>query len=172
MPGHLRPFRQSDLDTFTTFWCLPEVAQFMPDRVITPDAAKHALIERVFSWELTKPGDCRWYAITEHGAFIGEVMLHWRPSGRGEIAYALDPEYRGRGIATSAALDMLRIGFDQLRLQRIYGACMPLNDRSAHLLQRLGMHPEGQPSAPPLEADWCDLHVYSMSNEDWAVKAA
>lgn len=172
MPQHLRPFRRADLDAYTAFWCSPEIAQYMPDRDVSKAAAKVALIDRVFSWELNKPGDCRWYVIADDDTFVGEVMLHWRRTGYGEIAYAVHPDYRGRGIALDAARTMLQIGFEQLHVERLYAACMPFNNRSAHLLERLGMHRDNHPAVVESETDWRGLDIYSISEIEWVRKAA
>ena len=61
----------------------------------------------------------------------------------GELGYVLNPEYHGRGIATEAAREVLRFGFETLGLHRIEARFMEGNEPSRRVMERLGMSFEG-----------------------------
>jgi RimJ/RimL family protein N-acetyltransferase len=74
--------------------------------------------------------------------FAAFVQLD-REAGEGEIGYAIDPQARGRGIATRS-LDLLtRWGFDELGLERIELVIDVQNAGSARVAERGGYTFEG-----------------------------
>ncbi len=60
-----------------------------------------------------------------------------------EIGYVLNPEYHGRGLATEAVREIIRFGFEDLKLHRIEAKFMKENTRSLKLMERVGMRFEG-----------------------------
>lgn len=66
------------------------------------------------------------------------------PNDAGEIGYVFNPEFGGQGYATEAVEEVIRFGFVALKLHRIEAKYLGGNDRSAMLLQRLGMTFEGE----------------------------
>lgn len=64
-------------------------------------------------------------------------------NGRAELAYWLDPECWGAGLASEAAQTLCRAGFATLRLRRIDAGVFEFNRRSIALLERMGFQREG-----------------------------
>ena len=89
-----------------------------------------------------------WFAIGDAstGRVLGCCDLR-RPDcddpALGEVGYALDPTARGRGYATRAVGLLRDWGFDDLRIRRIQALVHPDNPRSARVLERLDLSPEG-----------------------------
>jgi len=79
----------------------------------------------------------------QSGSFIGRAGLrHADVEGmldEIEVLYALMPEHWGQGLATEAACECLRIGFEQLRLQEIVGFTLPTNLGSRRVLEKSGL---------------------------------
>ncbi len=65
------------------------------------------------------------------------------PSDSAEIGYVLNPVYHGRGLATEAVREVIRFGFEELKLHRIEAKFMKENTRSLKLMERVGMQFEG-----------------------------
>ncbi len=108
------------------------------------------------------------YAITLGGRVVGNCELKLRSRDQGEISYALHPDYWGRGLATAAACQLVRIGFDEHNLHRIFATCDPRNLASAAVLQRLGMSYEGRMRETALIRDgWRDSDLYSVLVHEW-----
>lgn len=56
-----------------------------------------------------------------------------------DIGYAFLPDFRSQGFAYEAALASLAFARDTLKLDRILAIVSPDNERSIHLLEKLGM---------------------------------
>ena len=83
------------------------------------------------------------YAIVETGggALVGSVGLSTilrGPLQTGDLGYLVDAEHCGRGYATEAVRQLLRIAFGELRLHRVQAAVMPSNTASLRVLARNG----------------------------------
>ncbi|MDQ7908198.1 GNAT family protein [Phytohabitans sp. ZYX-F-186] len=168
----LRPFTMGDLDPVWGYQRLPEVAEHMlwdPRDLVR---VKVALERMVKEDRLAAEGDCLSLAVVdrERGVLVGQVELVWLSDRhrQGEIGYVLDPRHQGAGFATEAAREVLRLGFEGLRLHRIVGRCSAANTPSAALLERLGMRREAHFRQSALVKNaWRDELVYAMLREDW-----
>ena len=80
----------------------------------------------------------------DDGAIMGNVMLN-RDAIRnvGDIGYIVGEKFRGHGYAFEAATELLRFAFEDIELHRVYATCWARNERSAHILEKLGFLREG-----------------------------
>lgn len=83
-------------------------------------------------------------------AFYRVSLIH----GNAELVYWLGQEYWGQGYMTEAARRMIRFGFEEMGLERIYAGCFTRNKASARVLEKLGMKYEK-----------CARHEYRKDNE-------
>jgi RimJ/RimL family protein N-acetyltransferase len=125
--------------------------------------------------DIRDEGDCISFAVVlpASGSVIGEVSLVLRSTehGGGEIGYALHPDHHGRGFATEAANEMLRLGFDEYGLHRIMAKCSALNTASARLMERLGMRREGHlVGVRRFKGRWRDELVYAILADEWRLR--
>ena len=95
-------------------------------------------------------GFSMWAVDERHGEeLVGIAGLIW-VEGHGpevEAAYVLRRDRWGRGYATEALREVLRIGHDELGLQRIVALAYPENDASRHVMEKAGMRPVGTEKA-------------------------
>ena len=78
-------------------------------------------------------------------ALVGIAGLIW-VEGHGpevEAAYLLRRDRWGRGYATEALREVLRIGHEELGLERIVALAYPENDASRHVMEKAGMRADG-----------------------------
>lgn len=61
----------------------------------------------------------------------------------GEIGYVINPEFRGQGIAVEAVREVMRFGFEVLKLNRIEAKFMEGNAASLRVMEKAGMSFEG-----------------------------
>jgi len=54
----------------------------------------------------------------------------------------MNRSYWGQGYATEAAAELVRYGFEQAGLRRIFAECHPDNLASARVLEKIGLLPE------------------------------
>ena len=78
------------------------------------------------------------------GELIGRVGL-WYPEGWPDVecGWAIHPDHWGRGYATEAAAETIRLGFATLGAPRLISLVRPDNARSARVAERLGGRLDG-----------------------------
>ena len=104
-----------------------------------PDGAAEEWIRRRVSGESPELA----FAIDD-GELAGLVGLHVkRDDDIAEIGYWIGVPYWGRGYATEAAREVMRYGFEELNLNKIYAGYFKRNAASGKVLRKLGMTLEG-----------------------------
>lgn len=84
------------------------------------------------------------------------------------LGYNLDYEFEGRGYMFEALQSGIKVIFEELQLHRIMANYMPINKRSANLLQRLGFIVEGYARDYLLINNcWEDHVLTALSQNKW-----
>jgi RimJ/RimL family protein N-acetyltransferase len=138
----LRRWTAADHEPFAALNTDPRVIEFLSQPLIR--AESDTIIERIEKhfdehgfgyWAVEAPGVA---------AFIGTVGLavprftaYFTPCV--EVGWRLAADYWHRGYASEAAQAALDFGFNQLGLAEIVAFTVPANQRSRHVMQRLGM---------------------------------
>jgi [ribosomal protein S5]-alanine N-acetyltransferase len=106
---------------------------------------------------------------TRDGKFIGGVGLNVEQDHqRAELGYWIGVPYWGQGYATEAARAMMRYGFDDLRLNRIFASHFSKNPASGRVLIKLGMGHEGcQRQHVCKWGEFLDLELFGISRQEW-----
>lgn len=112
-----------------------------------------------------------WLAITllTDGRQIGGIGLTLDAQHQhAELGYWLGVPFWGKGYATEAAREMLRYGFKDLGLQRIYASHFQHNLASARVLQKIGMSHEGCQRQHIHKWDrFLDSELYGILRQEW-----
>lgn len=94
-----------------------------------------------------KAGDFFDWAVTlkETGKMIGSCGFTRFDTANdsAELGYVINPDYKGRGIATEALLAVLQFGFESLLLNRAESKFIEGNDASRRVMEKAGMRYEG-----------------------------
>lgn len=138
----MRRWRESDRQPFAELNSDRRVMEFMPGTL--PRTASDALTERIEK-HFEEHGFGLWAAeLRETGGFIGFAGLSvptfeapFTPCV--EIGWRLAFEYWGKGLATEAANEVLRFGFQTLRLDEIVSFTVAGNTRSRRVMEKIGM---------------------------------
>jgi RimJ/RimL family protein N-acetyltransferase len=168
----LRPFTEGDLDALHAYQKLPEVARYLMWPARDREQVVTALNYRMAHPTLEKEGDVLVLAV-EHqdtGDLLGDVNLAWVSAEHrtGEFGFVFDPRFHGQGYAREAAVEMLRLGFEEMGLHRIIGRADGRNDASAKLMGRLGLRKEAHfVKNEYLKGEWTDEVVFAMLAEEW-----
>jgi len=97
--------------------------------------------------QLFEAGLAAHFAITsrESGELLGSVALRdiEREHLQAELGFWIGVPWWGRGYATEAAREVIRFGFGELALNRIYAHHMLRNPASGSVLRKIGMTQEG-----------------------------
>lgn len=74
--------------------------------------------------------------------WVGIGHAAGEPAGVLDFGYALLPEFWGQGYATEALSALLKIGFERLGADRIFGECDPKNPASGRVMEKAGLRLE------------------------------
>jgi RimJ/RimL family protein N-acetyltransferase len=168
----LRPYTRDDLEAVLDLESRPEVVRYLMwppmDR-----AAAEAFIERRLGQTAIDGDDTAILLVATvppDDRLVGEFMLRLKSSAhrQGEIGWTLHPDAQGRGYATEAARELLRLGFDELGLHRIAANADPRNAASLRLMERLGMRREADlRDVEHLKGEWVGETVYAILEDEW-----
>ena len=121
-----------------------------------------------------KDPDKIWLAITlrRDGRQIGGIGLTVDAQHQhAELGYWLGVPYWGKGYATEAARAMLRYGFHDLGLHRIFASHFKHNPASGNILRKLGMRYEGCQREHLRKWDrFVDSELYGLLRKEWEAR--
>lgn len=104
-----------------------------------------------------------------HQEIIGCGRLVLADYSSAEIGCVLRADHLKQGFGTEASLLLLSLGFDYLRLHRIWGAIFPANALAASAAQKCGMTFEGiLRDHLYIEGKWKNSAIYSILAHEWA----
>ena len=115
------------------------------------------------------------------GVIIGDLMLsvedawaqtdmHAQADGvHAELGWAISPAHGGKGYATEAVRDLIRICFEELGIRRVTAECFADNESSWRLMERVGMRRESYAVQDALhrELGWADSATYALLASEW-----
>jgi RimJ/RimL family protein N-acetyltransferase len=168
----LRPYRPDDLDAVLDLFGRADVSRYLLWEPMDLEAATALLRRRLTTNRIAKEGDGILLVVTEQATdrFVGEVMLQLTSaaSRQGEIGWSIHPDMQGRGYATEAAREMLRLGFESLGLHRIMADSDPRNAASIKVMEKLGMRLEAHHvDSMFLKGEWVGAVVGAMLESEW-----
>jgi ribosomal-protein-alanine N-acetyltransferase len=84
-----------------------------------------------------------WAAVLkENNQLIGRcgfLYQHIEDTQEVEITYLIDRHYWGQGLATEAAREAVKLGFERYKLPRIVALINPVNVASVRVAEKIGM---------------------------------
>ncbi|OLR90532.1 GNAT family N-acetyltransferase [Actinokineospora bangkokensis] len=171
----LRPFAAGDLDAVLDYQGREDVARYLLWGPLDREAARKRLLDQATRTELVAEGDRLSLACELDGLVIGDVVLFYSSvEHRGvEIGWVFHPDHHGRGYATEAATELLRLAFDELGAHRVTARLDADNAASAALCERLGMRREALfVKNEVVRGRWTSEAVYALLDEEWAGRQA
>jgi RimJ/RimL family protein N-acetyltransferase len=160
-----------DAEAMVVYKSQPEVCRYVPFEPMDLPAME-AYIEKRLRTELTEVDTGVTMCVEElaTGQLVGDVVIMWRSEQHrcGEIGYVFDPAFGGRGYATEATRELLRIGFEEFGWHRMIAHLDVLNTASAKVCERLGMRLEGQFREDEwFKGEWSSTLTYAMLEDEW-----
>ncbi len=110
------------------------------------------------------------FAITlPDGTLVGCISLRInRRFARAELGYWIGTAFWGQGYGTEAAREMLRYGFQELGLNRIFAHYLDRNPASGRVMEKIGMQYEGHLRQHVKKWEkFEDLTLYGILKSDW-----
>lgn len=191
----IRPATLADAEATWHYRRLESVAEYLPS--LPPDLPTHRsqftepmrLAHTLIVEHASEPG-VEWGQYAENApghenAVIGDLKLDvtdlWAQTEvadagadqQAEIGWAFDPAFQGRGLATEAVREALRIAFDDLAVRRCVAYCFAENQPSWRLMERVGMRCEAHHVADGYHRSgrWLDGLFYAMLADEWRALA-
>jgi RimJ/RimL family protein N-acetyltransferase len=135
-------------------------------RIPHPYEEKHA---REFLASVAKENELRLaIRLRGEGRICGGIGLHPdMQHHRAELGYWIGVPYWGNGYATEAARAVVRHGFEQFQLNRIFASHFKDNQASGNILRKIGMKHEGCMRQAIFKwGKFIDVEMYSILREE------
>jgi [ribosomal protein S5]-alanine N-acetyltransferase len=172
---HIREVLASDVDGFLRYM---QEERYWRDVPIEPPTAAWvaALLDGCIASRAKNPRTDYFMAAVDNpsGEIIGEAILHVRSSRwrQGEIGWGVIASRSGAGLATEIGRAMLRLGFDEIGLHRIFAQCRTENLASRRVMAKLGMREEGILRENVfVRGEWWSSAQSSILSSEWGTLA-
>jgi len=169
----LRPFRESDLETFIAYRNMPEVARYQGWRLPYSREQACEILNHVRDRDHPGRGDWSQLAVETKasGEMIGDVAIFVFPydDRQARLGFTIVPWHWRKGFALEATNRLLSYLFEECDFHRVTADCDPLNTPSWRLLEKAGFRREAHhvASYPMGESQWNDEYVYAMLASEW-----
>ena len=168
----LRPFTLNDVDAVQSCGGNPENVRYMSWGPNTLEQTRNFL-DFVIKRAENEP--CRDYdfavVLKETGAVIGSCGINVDGSGaKGQLCWILHLDFHKNGYGTELAAELIRFGFEELKLHRIFAPCAAVNYGSYRVMERNGMRREATHVKDfwvRIDKEWIDMAVYAILAEEW-----
>jgi len=170
----LRPFELADAARLTSLAGTREVAAttLRVPHPYPPDAAAAWIARHAQQFEAGAELTLA-ITLTATGELVGSIGLVLDAEhGLGKLGYLIGHSYWNKGYATEATRELLRYGFGELRLNRVYAEVFAGNDASSRVLTKCGMRLEGRLRQHVRKwGQYIDILVYGILAEEFAAAA-
>lgn len=170
----LREFKATDWKAVHEYASDPEVVKFME---WGPNSTREtqAFIDMAVEKQREKPRRTFEFAVTlkSDGALIGAAGMRLNPSTDevADIGYCYNKKYWRQGYSSEACARLIRMGFVDLSLHRIWATCDADNLGSAAVLRKCGMTQEGHlRSERSIKGHWRDTLLFAILRDEWEEK--
>jgi RimJ/RimL family protein N-acetyltransferase len=135
----IRMFTPDDLDDLCSIYGDPDVMRYISGHALSRKEAEDWM--RAWREQWDKLGYGMWgLELKDSGELIGHCGLQFiQNTSDTEIAYGLAKRWWGNGLAPEAARAVLKYGFEELSLDRIYALSEPPNIASQSVMRKIGM---------------------------------
>jgi ribosomal-protein-alanine N-acetyltransferase len=167
----LREFLAQDLPAVTALYSQKRVTRHMLYGPKDEASAKRHLggvlkrqqEARRDAWELA-------ITLADDPAVIGACDLTLHSHEEAEIGYLISPKHWQQGYATEAATALATAAFAQLGVDRVLSTVEIHNQRSLRVLDKVGLRWEATfRRYARSRKQWWDVHLYTVSRDDWAL---
>ena len=168
----LRPWEEKDAEDLYRYASHPDVGPIAGWSVHTNVENSREIIREVLSAPETYAVVLKenGHPVGSIGLMIGETSNIGLPKTEGEIGYWIGVPYWGRGLIPEAVREMLRHGFVDLNLSKIWCGYFDGNQKSKRVQEKCGFHyhhsSENVPCA--IEGLLRTEHITCQTKEEWS----
>lgn len=169
----LRPFTENDFEAVHAYASKLENLKYMPFGPNSEEDTRNFL-GRTIAHYAAQPLLNYGYAVTlkTTGKLIGGCEITQDAEGlQGSLGWLLHRDYWKQGYGTELARELIRFGFEELKLHRISATCDSENYGSYRVMENNGMRREGYfIKKRSSRGEWRDEFLYAILDEDWEVQ--
>lgn len=170
----LRRFTDADVENLVRLDSEPAVMRFLTREPTSRAEIEHEVLPRILrDYQLGPAGR---FAVIERStaAFVGWLALQPPQDGsvtEVELGYRLTPSVWGREYATEGARALIRKGFTELGVERVWAQTMAVNTASRRVMEKAGLtyvrtfHRHFDDPLPGIEHGEVE---YELHRADWA----
>lgn len=164
----LRPVAMEDVEAMYDYLQDEETVRFI---TVPPVKTRQEVLENSIQGYFMLDPIGKW-AIVYDQKMVGTIDLRLNEAHRqAEIGYALNQNYWGRGIMPEAAAAILAVGFDQLKLVRIFSEHDVRNPKSGRVMTKIGMQQEGVAyKSQIIKGEVVDMVHYGITDTQYQAK--
>lgn len=166
----LREFKESDWESVHLYAGNPETVKYMDWGPNTEEETKTFIRGTMETQSQSSRTEYVFAVISKAtGNLIGTAAIRIQDSHsqNGDFGYILHPSQWGRGIGTEVAQILVKFGFQQLNLHRIWATCRPQNIASIRVLEKAGLKREGYlRENKKIRGSWVDSYLYAIIKDD------
>ncbi len=105
---------------------------------------------------------------TKHHIGGAGIRIQPTPNNEGAIGYSLARGSWGKGLGTEACQAIIKFGFEDLELNRIWALVVPENQASVHVLEKSGLKREGTlRQGLKVRGQFIDCYLYATIKSDF-----
>lgn len=159
----LRRLAAADLEAFQAYRGDPEIGRYQGWSPMS-DAEALAFLTEMSAAPLLRPGAWTQVGISEpgHPRLAGDLGLFLAADGgHAEIGVTLGRRAQGRGLATRAVREAIRLVFEHGPAGRVLGITDVRNTASVRLLERVGMR-RVETRSVLFRGEPCEEHVFAV----------
>ncbi|MGM9903547.1 hypothetical protein A5844_001044 [Enterococcus sp. 10A9_DIV0425] len=161
----LRPLTMADVEDLFEYASDEETTRYVFQRHETILDTKLSIANYFIASPLGKYG-IEW---KENGKMIGTIDLRLQDGDdTAEIGYVLNRNYWGQGIVPEAGYELLKLGFEKMKLVRIFAYYNAENSKSGRVMEKLGMKQEGViPDAKRERGRVISIILKGITKKEW-----
>ncbi|MFC4517791.1 GNAT family N-acetyltransferase [Streptomyces ehimensis] len=167
----LRELTIDDVDAVLAIYGSPEATEHLSFTPRSRQDVGHIVARSIASATATPRTEfCVAVVERDSTSLIGYGRLATDPHqpNAATFGFALRPDAWGVGYGTETVRLLLGLGFEDLRLHRVWGARSPLNDASAKTMLKAGMAEEGRIREHiQKNGQWRDSIVHAILDHEW-----
>jgi len=165
----LRPVSLEDAEDMFEFASDEENTYFVYSKHGSLKDTKNNIADFFMSCPLGKYG----IELKDSKKLIGNIEIRVNKEYQSaEIGYILNKNFQKQGYMTEAAEVIIKLGFEELKLHKIFSSCDERNTASSNVMKRVGMMYEGTQRHVKKwkENEWINHEHYSIVETDYFQK--
>ncbi len=162
----LRPLTMDDFDAVHSWGSNPANTRYMGWGPNTKEQTRDFLAS-------VKPGQDFAVTVRETGNVIGSCGIYPdNMNDTAELGWILHIDYWKQGFGIELGGELIRYGFEDLKLRRIFAPCAAVNYGSYRVMERNGMRREAlhvKAFWARVDKEWIDEAVYAILAEEYFI---